>query len=574
MDISSKRKINIKRSLLIIFLVISIIKVVSLFFGFAGDNYPDEVFADVISYYLSLGKTPLVDCREIFQTGDMFMLPFIYVFTFITGNTDGIILYLRFCCLFLICLVAIYSFFIVRYYVDDNVALLTALFIFTCTPLNSEYWTYDTALMNFVLVSSLSVVYGYYTENKKYLFLGGFFLGLVVFSYPTAIIYALFYICLVSVFFVNNKKNKLIKWFVYGGLLVILLFCIYCAIVGFSNLFFVSSSNAMVVTSGRLTNYSTRFGLLGEIAYTNLVVLVNNKDILISYILILLVMKLSKNKGWIIQYVLLMIMLIIPLLLANQKWFGLYNQLNYYTCLYFTALGIYLFLDKAKKKELLPFLVLLVLPCIIIMNTISLSTAYKAGGKGQYGLYAGACIVLLVIYFFLKERIHNKNAFEICSIIVCLVPSMYNTIVNVKYSNDPNYSKSNYVVETGICKGLIINKSEAIKIEEQQKQFLSLVEQTDQTVVVSSQGTMMYYLFSDLEPYTQNLWKNWDDTESELLNADVSLYKENNEYPDIIILDAHSNVETFSESIGNMILTHYELVDSNQYFWFYRYTTE
>ena len=60
-------------------------------------SYYDEVLNIYISYITAaLGQRHLVENGYIFSMGDLFNLPFVYLFWRITGGTEGLVLFIRF----------------------------------------------------------------------------------------------------------------------------------------------------------------------------------------------------------------------------------------------------------------------------------------------------------------------------------------------------------------------------------------------------------------------------------------------------------------------------------------------
>ena len=60
-------------------------------------SYYDETLNIYISYMTAaLGQRHLVENGYIFSMGDVFNLPFVYLFWRITGGTEGLLLFIRF----------------------------------------------------------------------------------------------------------------------------------------------------------------------------------------------------------------------------------------------------------------------------------------------------------------------------------------------------------------------------------------------------------------------------------------------------------------------------------------------
>lgn len=80
----------------------------------------DETFNIWISARTIFGDGYLIDNPYVFQTGDLWNMPFISLWLNMTGGLQGIILWIRFCYLLLNLLVFALSVYLLKRYISDD----------------------------------------------------------------------------------------------------------------------------------------------------------------------------------------------------------------------------------------------------------------------------------------------------------------------------------------------------------------------------------------------------------------------------------------------------------------------
>ena len=162
----------------------------------AADRY-DEIINLNISYAVSLGRVPLVEGREAFQWGDLFIAPFLYLFRKITGSTDGIVLFSRMLYFLSMCLVGV----LVYNTFKKQFGRRTAFYLGYLCPFFQVhclyYLWYDTVCIITLTVTLLLLYNGMIRRKKYILYFAGISAAAMTLSYPTmglmAVLFALLF---------------------------------------------------------------------------------------------------------------------------------------------------------------------------------------------------------------------------------------------------------------------------------------------------------------------------------------------------------------------------------------------
>ena len=176
---------------------LTMIAVVLFFAGFRifrGVDFVDEGYYNAVAYRFALGDTPFVDQRGahigLHQTAFLLFTPLVCLFHWVTGGTQGIVLFLRIMFLVFNISVAVVVYRVLRCTVDRNIALLASLF---CIAFSSEWVTfcYNNLGALFLLVGLMLEFRAVTTNGPRVLVLmglAGLSSGLAVVSYPTMVL--------------------------------------------------------------------------------------------------------------------------------------------------------------------------------------------------------------------------------------------------------------------------------------------------------------------------------------------------------------------------------------------------
>ena len=207
----------------------------------------DEVFNIGQALRTIRGNTFLVENWDYFQTGDSFLIPFIYVFCKITGSTEGIVLFSRLVFVALQTLLSVFLYKILVRFFDRMSSFFAVVIYTTAISFLLFYMWYDNWEIFFRLIGLFLIFYAITsfdqkTSKKAYLmvFIAGIAHACMVFAYPTMIV--LYVYVLAMIFFYRRKQsarahNLMTLFYILGSALVFAVFMLYVLKIGVGNLF-------------------------------------------------------------------------------------------------------------------------------------------------------------------------------------------------------------------------------------------------------------------------------------------------------------------------------------------------
>lgn len=242
-------------------------------------SYYDEVLNIYISYITAaLGQRHLVENGYIFSMGDLFNLPFVYLFWRITGGTEGLVLFIRFVYLGFNLVLAGVFWWIFGKYLGKMTMILFGLILITFFPGGMYTVSYDTMALFFSLMGCILLLGSELRENEKsglYRYFAGICHACMVYSYPLMAVVVLFLLVGNTVFHICKNhisvKELLRYWLPYclGGMTVLCVFCVYVLYVGWENIFFLQAGAVKSNLSGREIGELTSVGdAAGETVYS------------------------------------------------------------------------------------------------------------------------------------------------------------------------------------------------------------------------------------------------------------------------------------------------------------------
>ena len=521
----------------------------------------DEVFNIGQALRTIRGNTFLVENWDYFQTGDSFLIPFIYVFCKITGSTEGIVLFSRLVFVVLQSLLSVFLYKILSRFFDRMSSFFAVVIYTTAISFLLFYMWYDNWEIFFRLIGLFLIFYAITsfdqkTSKKAYLmvFIAGIAHACMVFAYPTMIV--LYVYVLAMIFFYRRKQsakahNLMALFYILGSALVFAVFMLYVFKIGVGNLFIFNSAmaEAGLSSTGREGFFSPASiiektkALVGE----NLVFYMFALVFFAVGILILYVFR--KNKHRILMFCSVMLMGCIVLLLMTVFRVDSLNTLMTYMSLY--TIPLYLLVrkesDKARHfKDLIMFLWI----SSYIAGVVYSMTALDGAIKSSAGTRTGAIVTVLLLFEVMKKidvKTDSKTLFGILATVMVVM----NVFAVYSFSFDGlKPLECRAMIKSGIYKGILDVPDNAKRYAVVEKDLAEVITDSDKTIACGP-FAMEFYLMSDLKPNAANLW---DPNNTDLT---FQYYKTYYGEPDIIVLHDSAGDVTSPEFL--------EFVDENYY---------
>lgn len=175
------------------------------FYGFGGN---DEAFYLTIPHRLTLGDAFISDEWHLSQLSGFLTLPFTWLYTTITGSTEGIILAARFMYVFFHAAVSIAIYIRLRKYGYISVFACALFFIYT--PYNIMAMSYNTMGLDLVTLSGVIMGTASYKKKLPLIISGVAFAGAVLCCPYLAVAYVLYGLCVIVHYLVKNKETKFV----------------------------------------------------------------------------------------------------------------------------------------------------------------------------------------------------------------------------------------------------------------------------------------------------------------------------------------------------------------------------
>lgn len=209
--------------------------------------YYDETLSAYISYMTAvMGQRHLVENGYIFSMGDIFNLPFVYLFYHITGGTEGMILFLRFVYLGYNIVLSVVLWKVFGEYIGKKAMALFGLVLITFFPAGMYTIYYDTSAFFFSLLGCSLLLGSQLRGNDRtgiYRYLAGVCHACMAYAYPLMAGVVLVLLIGVTVYHICNdhmKGKALVKYWLpyfFGGMTIVGIFLAYVMYVGWENVF-------------------------------------------------------------------------------------------------------------------------------------------------------------------------------------------------------------------------------------------------------------------------------------------------------------------------------------------------
>lgn len=176
-------------------------------YGFGGNG---EAFYLTVPQRFIMGDAPIKDEWHLSQLSGFLMMPFVWLFTTVTGSTEGIILTARTVYIIFHAAVSVVVYYRLRKY--GYISVFASVLFFIFTPFNIMAMSYNTMGLDFLTLSGVIMgTTGY--KKKAPLILSGIFFAASVLCCPyLAAVYIIYGICVVIGRTVKNCRfNLLLK---------------------------------------------------------------------------------------------------------------------------------------------------------------------------------------------------------------------------------------------------------------------------------------------------------------------------------------------------------------------------
>ena len=176
----------------------------------------DEVQNITMAYRLVLGQKPWVDVWEIFQSGNSFASPVIWLLVKMTGSTEGIIFFVRGAFLLMNLFLGAVLFFALRKYISKSILGVCILAIICYAPFSLYYIWYDSMGLYFMLLGEILLFTGLQSEKSFSwsIFFAGVSHALMSYAYPSFVLLAFAFAGIL--YWLNKKKKKKYETFMQG----------------------------------------------------------------------------------------------------------------------------------------------------------------------------------------------------------------------------------------------------------------------------------------------------------------------------------------------------------------------
>ena len=213
---------NCKKQDLCFVLLLAVIIVLQFWKASVGMGSADEHFYTTLGYRFMKGDALFFDDWHIAQMISFFLEPLVRLFTSVTGSTNGIIRFMRFCYIAFNALAG--TVFYLRFRQYRYAAIGAACIYLLYTPLQIMALSYNTMSAGFALLALC--VYPVNSENRLRLVLTGLFASFAVINTPyLALIYLV--LCVAAIRNAAWFSRKRWCWLSLGVLIAAALFIVY-----------------------------------------------------------------------------------------------------------------------------------------------------------------------------------------------------------------------------------------------------------------------------------------------------------------------------------------------------------
>lgn len=449
-------------------------------------SYYDEVLNVYVSYTTAvLGQRHLVENSYIFSMGDIFNLPFIYLFYHITGGTEGIILFIRFVYLGYNMLLMLVFYLAFEKYCGKVECILFGFLFITFFPGGMYTVCYDTAAIFFTMLSCIALLASEVRGNAgadKWRLMAGISHACMVYAYPGMILTIIVLWIALTIWHrkVDNFsiKQQIRYWVPYlcGGASVLAIFCIYATYVGWHNLFFMKSGFAgshlrgrtvgEIAIAGSQGNAQAQSGVIKESVQQSAIVSmiwdigkkvfellnymwIQQKKTVVCTVLMLIEwgVGLKKDGKWRLLLI-PQIILVAFLFHLNIKCWGPTTMYAYCFC---WSPFLLAYLNKKERKW--GMLIFIIFGLTAIASFLAIGFTSIVASKAHVGLIYGAVGTFLLMLMLIRQQCQNKEELKRAVIMMIIICNMIMAYRN--HFQGADIWNCDYRMQTGIFKGIM-----------------------------------------------------------------------------------------------------------------------
>ena len=174
-------------------------------YGFGGN---DEAFYLTVPQRFNMGDALIKDEWHLSQMSGFLLMPFVWLFTTITGSTQGIILAARVLYILFHATVSVVIYSRIRKY--GYVSVFASVLYFIFTPYDIMAMSYNTMGLDFVTLAGVIMGTASYKKKLPLIISGVAFAAAVLCCPYLAVAYILYGICVLIHTFIKNKDTKFI----------------------------------------------------------------------------------------------------------------------------------------------------------------------------------------------------------------------------------------------------------------------------------------------------------------------------------------------------------------------------
>lgn len=570
----------------------------------------DEVFNISIANQLVQGARPFVECWDLYQTGAIFLAPFLYVFKLLTGSTDGIILFSRYVYLFFNLVIVFLAYLAFRKKIGTKAAILSGLFMLTFAPLSMYYPWYDSVAVTFMNIGLLLLISGIQMKSnnrRRAAFVcAGFIHACMCISYPQFVIVAsALFICTVLYAIFVDKKIQIPLFYALGAAIVIAIVLIYVMAVGKDNILMFNAERYRVATSRKIKITMSYYKLTSTQAIKQTMLLL--ADVFKLQLIPLAIYIINRFAKKYILNIANYIAIFVCACVAIPGKLSVFSPTcstplgNYAMLAFFFIIACWSLLlvwDLPKEHRGFGFtLILFYIPAVVLgFNMVSI-TASGADPKAMIATYAAAMPTVVFISLALKSRnlfrhenvsakdvdgdapeaqISNSKICKIKSfciahekyiktLVICIVLIIASLCsINVFnrniYFDSKKISEHNVVKSDGIYKGIKLTQTEIDKTKKYEEALKSSMQDGDETIMIANENLIHGYMISDLKPATRGLWSIYVNNS---FAGTKKYFEDVSGEPDIIVRSASD--KDFNEEVTKFVSEKYTQVYADGY---------
>lgn len=531
-------------------------------------NLGDETLNVGLALKIAKGQRPFVDCWEVYQTGALFLAPFLWIYLHLTGSSAGIILFSRIVYFVFNLVLCVITYHCLKGSVKKTHALAIGCILMCFAPFALYYFWYDTVMIYFSFLGMVLLVPALQNRESakgmRYAIFAGMAHACMCLGYPTYVLVALtiFFVLVILTLKDRKSKEKNRVWLGYaiGGMIIALLLFLYLLIQGKENIAFLNPEIAKVVFARK--DYSA---MAASIYWSTYEAVANLKWYLIPAIITgitWLIGLISKKKG--VRMAVLLEIVLLPVFVFNHIVIQNLDVIYYLFWIFCWSPFLLFYISPTRRKQMTE-LFWIAFPASVIGFYVVGYTSDNGGVKSPMGVTVGVVVVLMEIAITLHEMMEEEIKLRqvgkiLLSWGMVLIVGME---IGIFYTNTFFYadiSECKETMESGVYKGLRITEEDK-KYEKLEKLIETNRKEGDKTILAIGTELMTVYLYDDLLPATYLFsWLPYTLNEDQTQNWDATFlfWKMQSGEPDLIVVPQEQEL---SGDIVEVLEKEYSLAD-------------